>query len=1237
MILPLLQSHLDPVARRLRRLRLLRAFAWYWAGAAAAGTAVALIGRLFHLPPLILILGVFGVATVIAIALHKRLSAWLPDYRQIARDVEANHPDLHALFLTAVEQQPDPETGKLNFLQQRVVDQAVEETRSRRLIDAVSPDQLARAESWSFALLMIFLFSVTITAVLMGDRERSTSLVAENGVSVTPGDVTVERGSGLVVLARFEGALPSDATLVLQPASGDAERIPLNKTLDDPVFGGSIAEVTGDLLYSVEFAGQRTRDYKVKVFDYPRLEKADARVTFPEYTGLPEKTIPDMRRVSAVEGSKLNLVLQLNKPVVSASLVAKDKSRIDLVIDTNSPSVRLSEFDLLAAKNYELVLRDSDGRTNKVSALFAFDVQKNRAPELKLASPKGDQRVSPLQEVLFEAEAWDDFGLRALGLTYTVAGAEPKSIAIDGITTTNSQKQQVKYLLRLEDLGLLPDQLVSWHLWAEDVGPDGKLRRTSGDMFFAEVRPFEEIFREDESGGGAGAGGMQGQQGAESLKLAELQKQIMNATWNLQRKQQGQSPTDPYKKDVAVVEESQQKALAQAEALKLKASDPRVHNLLQSVNEFMEKAVDRLKASADQTEELVPALGNEQSAYQALLKLASREHMVARGRQQQGGGGGGGQANRQQLDQLELKQEERRYETQRQATRQQSPEQKEQLTVLNRLKELAQRQGDLNERIKEMQAALQEAKTEAEKEELRRRLKRLREEERELLADVDELRERMQQPANQANMSEARQQLEQTRSDVQKASEALENSNPSQALASGARAQKELENIRDDFRKKNSSKFEEDMRDMRSDARELAQKEQEISEKLQEKSTNKRKSLAQSDDTKALVEQLQTQRSGLTNLLEHMRTVSEQAETSEPLLSKQLYDTFRKSNQGNLQDSLNLTEELVKRSFMPEASQFEQRARKEIDQLKQGVEAAAESVLGDEAEALRMAKGELEELAQQLERELAAQRSGNGSTNGQQQAQAGGGQSEKDGQKAAAGEQSREAAGQRPDGQTQSAEEGSQSPDRQGQQAQSGKGQQQGQQGQQAQQGQRGQQQQGQGQSGQQPGQGQGQGSEQARNNQGGRSSQDQASNQNGQGGGRRQNFFDRNPNEGGGSDGGGDGRNGPLTGEGYRNWSERLGNVEEMLDSPDMRREVARIRDRARNIRSEFKRHAKDPQWDLVQMQVLKPLNEVRNRVSEELRRHESTEALVPIDRDPVPAKFSELVKRYYEKLGSE
>src|SRR3954471_6697969 len=146
MIQPLLQSHLEPVARRLRRVRLLRAFTGFWVGATLAGTALVVIGRLVDLPPLFLIAGVFTGAGVAAFIVHQRLTKWNPDYRQIARDIEANHPDLHALLLTAVEQRPDAQTGELNFLQQRVIDQALEETRRRNFIDTVPTEELGRVE-----------------------------------------------------------------------------------------------------------------------------------------------------------------------------------------------------------------------------------------------------------------------------------------------------------------------------------------------------------------------------------------------------------------------------------------------------------------------------------------------------------------------------------------------------------------------------------------------------------------------------------------------------------------------------------------------------------------------------------------------------------------------------------------------------------------------------------------------------------------------------------------------------------------------------------------------------------------------------------------------------------------------------------------------------------------------------------------------------------------------------------
>ena len=91
------------------------------------------------------------------------------------------------------------------------------------------------------------------------------------------------------------------------------------------------------------------------------------------------------------------------------------------------------------------------------------------------------------------------------------------------------------------------------------------------------------------------------------------------------------------------------------------------------------------------------------------------------------------------------------------------------------------------------------------------------------------------------------------------------------------------------------------------------------------------------------------------------------------------------------------------------------------------------------------------------------------------------------------------------------------------------------------------------------------------------------------------------------------------------------------MLEQPDLRNEAAAVRDRARAIRAEFKRHGKEPQWDLVRQTIMNPLTELRQRISEELASLESTEAMVPIDRDPVPGRFADLVRRYYENLGGE
>ena len=1379
---PLLRGPLRKVALRRQRLNFWCKLAAGWAGSALFGALLLWIERQSGWAsalalPLVALLGI-TVAVVLTIKHGKSPTDW----RQVANSIEATHPELDGCLLTAVQQQAKPGTD-LNYLQQRLLQQALSHSHRRNWAALVPSSRIALAQTAHWAALVLFLLVLWGLRTTGGDRLLAR--IPDSGIRITPGDTSLERGQSLVVLAHFGSALPPGVDLVVSQAPDALRRIPLVKSLADPVFGGSVPDVTSNITYHLEYSGRRSPEYKVSVFDFPRLERADAGLIFPEYTGLEPKRIEDTRRISAVEGSTLNLDLKFNKAVTAARLISRDDRTkgLPLLVQSNNPTAALTDFSLQASGTYDLQLIDSDGRTNKVPAQFVFNVLKNNGPELRLASPRGDVRPSPLEEIFFEGTVWDEFGVPAYGLAYTVAGEETKFIELGGGVPAK-EKRTFKHVLRLEDLGVQPDQLVAWFAWADDTDVDGQIRRSSGDMFFAEVRPFDEIFREGQGMEG-GQSQQSGQQSSRTSKLAEMQREILNATWRLQRDhgkrkappgqstpvspskplkssqrphrnepvahfasferasesppavrlaffgQRSSEPSAPptqaprksssalsrdrgakgkpasYQEDITVVRDAQAQALEQVENNLSMQDDPRIAELWKTAAKDMEKALALLTAASNSPALLAEAIAAEQAASQALLKLQQHEYQVMRNRQrnQSGGGGAREQQMQLQLEQMDLTESENRYETQRQAQPQQSAERRDDLQVMNRLQELARRQQDLNERLKELQAALQEARTEEEREEIRRRLKRLQEEEQQMLADVDELRQRMERPENQSRMADERKQLEETREDVQRAAEAAAEGSASQALAAGTRAQRQLQQMRDQMRKEASSQFSEDLRQMRSEARELAREQEEILNRMDSQDAGQpTKRLSDEPKRDGILDQLTRQTQRLTNLVDRATQVSQEAEAAEPLLSRQLYDTLRKFSQDNsksikqtqeellerglLTPSLyerlkatsendasklmDLTTEMVRQDFAPQARQTADRARTGIESLKLGVEGAAESVLGDDTEALRLAQQQLDETMDQLEKEMAqaggsgtnrqgaigsganprqtnsvAQAGGQsqpGSTNNASDAQPGqlaqaegaepnasgtasnnvAGETPQDGQRGdrdPSGRQSRSSNQATAESNQQSAES---SRDGDPQTAQSGQG--------------RG----GrdpntntptdadaQPRDANQPGDRETPSSEVARSDRRSRSSGGANDSEGG-----REAFprdWQRLLNETIAP------RSGPITGDEFGPWSDRLREVEELVDLPELRNEVASARERARLLRQDYKRDGKKPDWAVVQLQVIKPLVEVRDRVAEELARRGSREALVPIDRDPVPARYSDLVRKYYEELGKD
>ena len=90
------------------------------------------------------------------------------------------------------------------------------------------------------------------------------------------------------------------------------------------------------------------------------------------------------------------------------------------------------------------------------------------------------------------------------------------------------------------------------------------------------------------------------------------------------------------------------------------------------------------------------------------------------------------------------------------------------------------------------------------------------------------------------------------------------------------------------------------------------------------------------------------------------------------------------------------------------------------------------------------------------------------------------------------------------------------------------------------------------------------------------------------------------------------------------------------MVSDPKLQAEVAKVRERARSLRADFKRHSETPNWELVRTSIHEPMLELQKRLVEEIAKRENPDSLVPVDRDPVPAAYRDLVRSYYERLGS-
>ena len=325
MSMSLIQA-LERVARRFRRERLFSSLAICWMVWALVGCGMKtrlVSGDCRGRSTKRWLLGSLAAAALVSAVL---CAVWAQrrarDPRWVARRIEAKHPELKTGLLAAVEEIGATPSGRFGFLQTAVIREALDHRRKRDWNETVPTWTLRGAMlAHAAAALSLVVVMVTMSPFARSDAGGPRSLklgIRAAAVEIDPGNIELERGTSLLVVARFHGAVPAEASLVVESAGQPESRRAMTRSLEDPTFAGRVESVETDLAYRVEHGGESTDTFQVKVFEYPELMRTDAKLVFPKYTSLEPKTVEDIRHVTAVEGTELTLLCRLNKNVATA-------------------------------------------------------------------------------------------------------------------------------------------------------------------------------------------------------------------------------------------------------------------------------------------------------------------------------------------------------------------------------------------------------------------------------------------------------------------------------------------------------------------------------------------------------------------------------------------------------------------------------------------------------------------------------------------------------------------------------------------------------------------------------------------------------------------------------------------------------------------------------------------------------------------------------------------------------
>ena len=581
-----------------------------------------------------------------------------PSPEKLALVVETRHPQLKNRLIASLQLRrylTENREGYSSGLIHQTVEQADQLSSG---IDMTACIDRAPLKTWirraailmGLAALTVIFFPGAVGRALSSFAQPLTTFKepVAYSLAVYPGDAEVVKFDTLAVRAVVDGTnLPERITFahraqggnwISEDLTGLAYASPGSLSGPDSlVFAWRLGPLIHDVAYTFSTPELSSPTYTVKAVDRPRVAGIRLSYFFPSYTGL-EPVVVDENEgaVSALAGTQVELTIRANKPLASAELVFDDGTVAPMKVQDLAATGRIT---ISRNATYHVRLVDGHGYDNPHPIEYAITRLEDAYPRVEILLPGHDADLTDQMAVNLKVAAVDDYGFSRMTLIYRWLSngqlREEKRIDLP-LPIQRANAVDVDYWWDLEPLGMMPSDVVSYHVEATDndriTGPKSSVSKT----FTLRLPSLDEMIAEADQ-----------KQEENILNLEEVQRGELKLAEELQKLHREMLKTDEVdwqtQKEVEAVNSRQEKlaqklgevaqqfsqCTAEAEQKRL-ASAEMLAKLMEARQLFEEVATEEMKEAARQLAEALKNLDPNEMA-KALEKMQlSNEDMIQR-------------------------------------------------------------------------------------------------------------------------------------------------------------------------------------------------------------------------------------------------------------------------------------------------------------------------------------------------------------------------------------------------------------------------------------------------------------------------------------------------------------------------------------------------------------------------------------------------------------------------------